>query len=382
MRRLTTIRTFFTLLTLFAISGSSKLFACDLTNTTLISVVPSGGNFILNIRLRIGAGRTGAIQGADNDTQDIIVGIYRSAGPLNIVGFTPANITSLFRNCTMPGSATGAIPFAPFNSQEGIYYQYNPGNPGCTSGGGTNFAFACVTSAAQCSTVHQNNYLIAITIDRVPDSLRVFGVEGAGNPTSGCYPNPNMKIDFTVLPVIWADFQGQSTEVGNQLEWSTEREVDSERFEVMRSADGSTFTTIGTVQSQGDKAQGDSYRFVDANPIQGFAQYKVRQYDIDGRSSETEVISLTYTPPARLAWSSVGPQPANDHLIANFVSEKARNLDLVLVNTGGQVVLSKQVIAQVGSNSIDLGLNNLSPGMYFLRLQGGDARLDYKLMKL
>ena len=379
MRRLFYASGLFVRLCLILSLGFSTAFACDLTQTTLVSVVPSGGNFIINTQLCVGAGRTGGVNGADGDTQDLIFGFYRAAGPLVISAFTPANLTSTFRGCTMPGITTGPIPFAPFNVEEGVYYQFFPSNPGCTSG--FNQSFTCVVSTAQCGNVHSDCFLVSITIDNVPDSLRVFGVEGAGNPTAGCYPNPDMLINFTVLPVVWAGFEGKSLETGNELTWSTEREVDSDRFEVMRSADGTNFESIANVKSIGSKTKGSSYTYLDENPIKGFAQYKIRQHDIDGRTSETEVITLNYTAPARIAWSSVGPTPTHGQVTASFVSEKDRNMEMVLVNTAGQVVQRQVIEAKTGHNHIGLDLSSQSPGMYFIRLQGGNARLDYKLMK-
>jgi hypothetical protein len=367
-------------LCLIFLLGASSVYACNLTQTTLLSVVPSGGAFTISTQLCVGAGRTGGVNGADGDTQDLIFGFYRQAGPLVITGFTPANITSSFRLCTMPGIATGPIPFAPFNVEEGIYYQFFAGNPGCTTG--FNQSFTCVVSTAQCGNVHSDCFNISITIDQLPDSLRVFGVEGAGNPTSGCYPNPDMMIDFTILPVVWASFEGKSLEIGNQLDWKTEQEINSERFEIMRSADGVTFESIGSVASIGGNNKGKSYTFLDPNPIQGLAQYKIRQFDFDGRTSESEVLTLTYTPPSQLAWAGVGPLPAHDQVSANFVSEKDRSMELLLVNTAGQVVRHEMIAAKAGSNHVELDLSGFAPGMYFMRLQGSDARLDYKLMKL
>jgi Secretion system C-terminal sorting domain len=360
--------------------ATSSAFACDLTQTTLISVVPSGGDFIITTQLCIGAGRTGGVNGADGDTQDLVFGLYRAAGPLTISSFTPANMTSSFRGCTLPGLATGPLPFPPFDTQEGVYYQFFSTNPGCTTG--FNQSFTCVVSTAQCGNVHSDCFTVVITVDELPDSMRVFGVEGAGNPTAGCYPNPDMLVAFTPLPVVWASFDGVALESGNQLKWSTSEEINNERFEVLRSADGQQFEAIATVASIASNSKGNSYTYLDQNPIKGFAQYKIRQYDQDGRTSETETIGLTYSAPQSVRWVGVGPLPAQDRVVASFLSEKDRDMDLVLLNTAGQVVLQQAVAAKLGNNSMELNLDGMAPGMYFVRLQGGNAQLDYKIMKL
>ena len=354
--------------------------ACNLTFTNLISLDLSGPNPVVNARLCIGAGRTGPLNGADGDTFDFAWGFYGdNGGPVNILNFTPAAITSSFTNCTMLGYDVGAAPFPPFFSQGTLYYAMDIyADPDCATGPG----FTCITSSALCGPEHQQCINFSFTLSEVPDSIRVFGVEGGGNPSAGCYPNPDMLLDFTSLPVIWSDFRGASLAEGNRLDWSTARETNNDRFEVLRAIDAQNFEPIGTVDAAGNSKTTQNYSFVDPNPHQGENHYKIRQIDIDGQQDETDVLSLSYTAPEKLSWHSVGPQPTHDQVALRFLSEKARALDLILVDTRGAIVFQQSLQAQVGTNALSLDMSTLNPGMYFLRLRSADASLDHKLMKL
>jgi hypothetical protein len=356
-------------------------FACDLTQTTLISLNTSGANPILTIQLCVGYGRTAGVNGADGSTQDILFGFFDSNNPIDILAFTPAAIGSPApRNCSMDGFETGELPFAPFNAANAVLYSFDPSSPGCSFG--SEQAFTCVTSTSSCGGRGNFCTTFSFTLDAVPDSMRVFGVEGAGNPTAGCYPNPDMAVYLTALPVTWGRLSGTTTQMGNALSWNTLREANNSHFDILRAADGQNFEKLDVVASKGNTESGHTYDFLDRHPLQGPAHYKLRQIDIEGNSSESDVVLLSYTGSTRLQWVNVGPVPAKDAVRLDFLADQSRDLVLTLVNVEGKVVQQRPVKALFGSNSLSLPLDGLAPGMYFLRLQGQDTRLDYKLMKL
>jgi Secretion system C-terminal sorting domain len=361
--------------------GNSK--ACDLSNLTLLSITPSGPNVIVSAQLCLGYGRTGGVNGADGNTQDILFGFFDSNNPINVLSFGPTSTTSPApRNCTMFGGDIGGPLGAPFDIANGVFYAFDQFSPGCSFGGALSVGYTCITSTASCGNALAQCQVFTFTLDALPDSMRVFGVEGAGNPTAGCYPNPDMAIYFTALPVAWGELSGASTLAGNQLKWSTLRESNNRQFEILRSADGVTFAKVGTTLSKGNTDAGHSYDFLDSHPIKGAAHYKLRQIDLDGNASESDVVTLSYTGSNSLQWLQVGPVPAKDHVRLNFLSDTDSDLVLTLVDLEGKSVQRRDVKALFGSNSVDLPLDGLAPGMYFLRLQGQDQRLDYKLMKL
>lgn len=96
----------------------------------------------------------------------------------------------------------------------------------------------------------------------------------------------------TVLPVEFVSFKGTSKENQVDLIWVTASEKNNSHFEVLRS-DGSSFQRIGTVQPKNTPTIGvNEYSFSDFTPINGLNYYKIRQVDYNGKSTETDVISL------------------------------------------------------------------------------------------
>lgn len=95
-----------------------------------------------------------------------------------------------------------------------------------------------------------------------------------------------------------------------RLSWTTASEVKSARFEVERSASGSSFAPIGTVAAAGSSAAPRSYNLLDATLPTGATMlyYRLRQIDQDGTFtySPVRVVTLDKAAPTRL---TLAPNP-------------------------------------------------------------------------
>jgi len=323
------------------------------------------------------------VQGADQLTSTIAAFFYGPQGtPLTVLSSAPAAITSTFRGCTMVNTNGSPIPGCispdtcgpPFydDIDDAIYFlDFSP----CDMG------FTCVLTTALCGNADQDCFTLTFTTDLRPDSIRIVGVEGAGLAFSGCYPNPDMLIDLTALPVSWGEVFGVANEGMNIVHWSTIMEQNSAGFELLRANPAGEYVKIGEVPSKGDGNEKREYSFKDFNPYLGENLYKVRQIDNDGNTSESEVVVLSYVAPSDFAWSSVGPVPTQGSVTASFVSEKNRELTAYVSNTEGRIVYTTPVSAMVGTSSLQIDMSRFAPGVYFLQLAGPEGKLVHKLVK-
>lgn len=167
---------------------ASPIRACNLSNFTLLSQTYNSftQEWTIQTRLSIGAGITGATKGGDQGTRSIAIGFYTSCPSFTVVSFTPSQITGPTTGCVMPGLISTIAN--PMNAQALVLYSMPPG---C----GTN-GFACVTTTLACGNVASTNYTLTFVTNMLPDSMRAFGVEAAGNFLGGCHPNPDMKLTF------------------------------------------------------------------------------------------------------------------------------------------------------------------------------------------
>lgn len=170
--------------------------ACNLSDVTLLGITPGpGANFTITMRLCMGYGITGSVKGANGATSGFSFGWYTSvtSPAFSIISYTPTSVSSAGITtppCTMNSVNISNPPGPAFVGVDVGTFFLMPG--GCTNN------FLCVTTTANCSNVPSTPlcFNFSFVVNYVPDSMRIFGVEGSGNAVSGCYPNPDMMINF------------------------------------------------------------------------------------------------------------------------------------------------------------------------------------------
>lgn len=95
----------------------------------------------------------------------------------------------------------------------------------------------------------------------------------------------------TALPVTYRFFQADAREKNVLLTWETSSETDNHGFYVERSVDSRRFTEIGFVPAAFRESM---YRFVDWHPINGRNYYRLRQVDVDGSVTYSEIRSVDF----------------------------------------------------------------------------------------
>ena len=169
-----------TLVVIMAIGLFARpLHACHLSDLRLDSVVDQGGSFDVAVTLCIGAGITGSTRGGDQSTHAI--GFEFFGGGLTVNTFAPASITSEVTALTMSGFAAPG----PVGQADALVVYANEIVPN---------PFTCITSTATCGPVHSECKTYQFNVSQLPTQIQARGVEGAGNPVGGCYPNFDMGV--------------------------------------------------------------------------------------------------------------------------------------------------------------------------------------------
>lgn len=337
-------------------------FSCNLSDLTLLSITGTGP-YTTTVRLCVGYGRTGATSGSDGATRTIAFGIYR-AGGITVSSFLPADITSPrgFALCTMSGVDIGAQG-PPFNSDATIMY-VDPGYYGvapCVTQ-----PFCCNTTTALCGNVAQGCINFTFVTNNCWDSIRVFGVEGDGNPVAGCMPNPDMILAgcLTALPLFWDDISAEVVN-GNtavKINWSTFSETNNSFFTVQRSAShhATVFDNIGTMPGTNTTTHKD-YSIIDYEPIEGVSYYRVKQTDYDGATSHSRMIPVHFYQDAPIELK-IYPNPA-----WGLLNVEAQNLKRISIfSILGQKVFDLNAPVN-GLNIIDAAA--FTSGLYILKAE-------------
>ncbi len=175
-------------------------------------------------------------------------------------------------------------------------------------------------------------------------------------------------LNNSPLPVQLSAFSGQAAGLGNQLNWATASELNSARFEVERSADGTSYTTLASLTAAGTSTTARSYQYFDAAASAGTSYYRLRQVDQDGTSAYSPVVVLTRTAsPGVAAQPQAFPTVFSESLSVVLPgAATAQAATVALFTADGRQVCSSSVQLSATPQTIS-GLPILAPGLYVLR---------------
>jgi hypothetical protein len=94
------------------------------------------------------------------------------------------------------------------------------------------------------------------------------------------------------LPIELLYLKGIGTEKGNLIKWVTATEQNNDYFTLLWSDNGNNFIAIMKKDGAGNSITNIEYEYLDESPSNGINYYKLRQTDYDGKSEDSEPISV------------------------------------------------------------------------------------------
>jgi len=169
-----------------------------------------------------------------------------------------------------------------------------------------------------------------------------------------------------VLPVTLLNLYANRDVVNNYnlITWSTSSEKNNARFEVQRSTDGTTFTTIGTVAGNGNSSSIINYSYKDYSNLSGLVYYRLVQFDYDGKQSLSETKVVAMEGDEVQAKLLLYPNP-NKGSFTVAVSGVSGDIYVNVNSTVGQPVYSTTTTSE-GSVEKLIDLSGIAKGVYFV----------------
>jgi hypothetical protein len=180
-----------------------------------------------------------------------------------------------------------------------------------------------------------------------------------------------------VLPVTLLSFNGNLNNSSILLNWQTSSEHGTKYFEIQKSADGTNFHPIGSVNASGNSSINRNYNFTDMQ-VNEFNYYRLRMVDIDGYFTYSSTILIKNASATQHVW--VGNNPFHDVINIHLARMPQQSVKIELMNVAGAIVYHKEY-----GNSNDIIVNvsgsNLSSGIYLLRTIIDGKTYSNKLLK-
>jgi hypothetical protein len=180
----------------------------------------------------------------------------------------------------------------------------------------------------------------------------------------------------STLPVKLSAFAVKLNGGRVELTWTTEQEINANRFEIERSADGLNWKSIGKVNAKGNTTEATKYAFSDASFTGGTISYRLKMIDLD-ESSEYSPIRSVKIAVTETHEMTIYPNPAADYVVISSKYATSSNVTIQLISMNGQVL--KQVNSS--SSTTNLTLSAFHAGNYIVRVSDSTgAAQNFKLL--
>lgn len=260
---------------------------------------------------------------------------------------------------------------------EGTLTPYNdvdveePENPGVTASGvpDTNYRYplplfqqaqqaakSYLTAPIYATGLYQPNYTGAKVI-------RAFHVFFQCN--SGCIDQVYYARMTTtpVLPVEFKTFTAKRNQDQVQLNWQTASEHSNTGFTIERNTTGQ-WVEIAFVPTQATGGNSDvplSYQYLDNNPHKGISQYRIRQTDLNDKTSYSAIRSVQGEGSGTKL--VIYPNPSFDGRVQVVFQDAIAVRHLVITDMGGRIVRQFNNI-----NTSSVTVDRLTAGLYTARV--------------
>ncbi len=141
-----------------------------------------------------------------------------------------------------------------------------------------------------------NGYVSTMMTPTIPyTSVTQNGVYTLTVTKDGCSATSTVTVACNnALPVKLAFFQANQDENSVLLSWKTIQEIESDKFQILRSTDARNFETIGTIKAAGNTNDARNYNFTDNEPQDGISYYRLKTIDTDGSFEVSKIVSVRF----------------------------------------------------------------------------------------
>lgn len=162
------------------------------------------------------------------------------------------------------------------------------------------------------------------------------------------------------LPLTWGNVTASLQRNEVLVSWTTLQETNTRNFIVQHSTDGVSWKDLGSVSAAGNSSTPRQYSYLHATPAEGNNYYRLVQYDLDGKNTNSRIVSVR-TGELQKGFAIIG-NPVSDGILKLQLSTAT---EVAVYSIDGKLVAKKYFSA--GSQSIDVsaypkGIYNVKVG--------------------
>ena len=322
------------------------------TGTTVAGAIttnPDGTGTINTTAAGINPGASYSLQYSYTDQYGCVKTI---CGPIDV--FPPVTITPTI-NCTNPPTVVVNATCSSCNATYIAEYSYNGGATWTTA---TSANFQDIYTYARVRNVLTGEISCEVSSVKLADCPTVLPIELI-------YIRAN-AIDNQYIKVTWA----------------TASEINTNKFEILRSTDAINFTKIGEVKAAGNSHAVKSYFFDDHDVNPGIIYYyMIREVDNDSHIHLTNIANAKLEKD-KFELISIYPNPIIDNTVITMYSKDVMDITLIVYNDIGQLMKDEQKTLKEGLTEWNVGTEKWAKGVYYFIIKNDNKPITKQVIKL
>lgn len=180
----------------------------------------------------------------------------------------------------------------------------------------------------------------------------------------------------SILPVTLSSFTAQASKKVSFLRWQTSTEVNCKSFEVQRSFDLRSFSSLDVVPGHGTTSLQQSYQYTDFHPnLKGVNYYRLKQLDKDGHYTFSNTVAVAFNN----GLARLYPNPAGNQVMLESGKLSGKVWVSIYSSTGIPLYVGN---FDASLSPIRIGISSLPQGAYILTATDSQGRqINLSLIK-
>lgn len=185
----------------------------------------------------------------------------------------------------------------------------------------------------------------------------------------------------SVLPLTGIRFNANMMGTDAVLKWSLAGGDNAGQYEIEQSSDGIIYNILTIIPAKNNTGNiNEEYEYVVYNVHDGLTFYRIKEIDIDGKVTYSQVRTIHYISSAQLVIES---NPVNNGALNLSINNSATVAGIFsIINMYGQKLLQQTRTVQNGNTRIQMDISLLPAGTYLVYVQLGASFKTLKFIKL
>lgn len=185
----------------------------------------------------------------------------------------------------------------------------------------------------------------------------------------------------TPLPIELLTFELYQNKSSVDLYWETASETDVSHYNIqVKGEDASTISYLGQVNAAGNSTTLQYYTYKDRTPKNGISYYRLEIIDQNGEKDYSNWLAADFTEESEFELN-LFPNPARENIFYAVHGLSDGKLSLQIIDIDGKLVYQEAFENESTAMQGQINLENLSSGIYLIRMIHGDQIITKKFVK-